>query len=59
MTRTKKLLWIGVAVIGVLDCAFYLGRIAKGTRAGFRLDDTKFDAEAAGQRPDQCCIRNF
>ncbi len=30
MTRTKKLLWIGVAVIGVLDCAFYLGRIAKG-----------------------------
>ena len=30
MTRTKKLLWIGVAVVGLLDCALYLSRMAEG-----------------------------
>jgi len=28
MTRTKKLLWIAVAVVALLDCAFYVSRAA-------------------------------
>jgi len=29
MTRTKKLLWIAVAVVALLDCAFYVSRAAR------------------------------
>lgn len=29
MTRTKKLLWIAVAVIALLDCAFYVSRASR------------------------------
>lgn len=34
MTRTKKLLWIAVAVIAIMDCAVYVSRAAKSPDKG-------------------------